>query len=652
MKHKSNRDNNRGGARAVIAGLFLLLGAAIAETGASAIPAAKGQTALPAAAGAGGASAASGSNAAAGEGGAGAENGLNTGSVPVVWFEDTGLFLYRPKEEKIIQVCALEDSGADRMTLYYGQKDPAAVTTVLPDQSGVYFLRALKMDMIGTVTGDLCYVPITESGAGSLVLLAEHVKDYKILPDGGVLWLNANDSLYFISGKPGEDQKAESDQKAEGETKPEARKLGAGVTQFHTAKEGDGIFFVNDLGSGYTADSTGEKVKIAEGIAEVPFVSEDLQKIYYQNAQKDLFFIGDLGLPKIVDVDVQQVAVVKSTGNAYYLKTDRADGAKSETEAAEGSAAETEAVLPDADKTDLTPEEERLVEERLQELIQGLTEDGTITGLDGLLTEETGEAGDESAAAEQILSVGYFDGSSHGVLLRNATGLDDSRLDDMEQDRVLVFTGPEDDYNIWLMRDEKPLLTGITLMDEAMLDMCPDAISDVLYVTRALDGASGEEDEGGVYALSYTEAGFTAPKPVFSGAVMISAARNGRVYAATRPDWNSAATLSVDGTRVSERVTSFFFDENGVRENIQLMRNVFRDTYYVSGEFAEWSPEDGVRPIAYNVREYHCFEDGSFTFLCDYDEDEKKGTLFYWNGTGDPVELSRNAAGTKAGIGE
>ncbi|MBR3008031.1 MAG: hypothetical protein IKH70_05450, partial [Stomatobaculum sp.] len=334
--------------------------------------------------------------------------------------------------------------------------------------------------------------------------------------------------------------------------------------------------------------------------------------------------------------DVEEVAVVKKTGSIYYLKENR------EIEPVPSG---TQTGLPPADKTELTPEEEELVNLRIEELLQQL---GGGAGEDG--TEE--QAAETGAAPASGYQLNYFDGTAHKGLLKGVSGVDTNHLDELENDRAIVYTGEAYGHGVWLMMGAKPLYTGLSAADEGLMDLCPDAVRDVLYVSRQREDQIGSPDQGGIYAMHYTEKGFTNPEPLFAGAVIISAARDGKVYAGTYPLPDEGSTLIVDGEKISPHVASFFWDENGVSEDLQIYRNVFYQDYYVSGDVAAWSKEGGIRPVAYNVREYHGFKDGSFTMLCDYDEDEMKGTLVYWDGKGDPEVLSGQAAGTRAGDGE
>ena len=540
---------------------------------------------------------------------------------PVVWYEDDGLYIYQPDRQEKTKLTDLKDGGMDRMTLYFSEKNPADLTCVLPDRTGAYYLKDLTTDYVGITRGDLWYSMIPgKENKPEEVHVAEKVLSCRLLPDGSLVWLDDNASFWILSGTPGEQG-------------AEPRKIAAGVKEYYTSSEEPEVFLVCESGKAYYFRKDTGKQAVAEGVKTVDHVSGDLRKIYYRTENKDLFCEEVPGLPRVVDVDVEEVAVVEKTGSIYYLKENR------EIEPV-SSRQQTE--LPPVDRTELTPEEEELVNLRIEELLQQLGgEDGT--------EEQAAQTEAESASGYQL---NYFDGTTHKGLLKGVSGVDTSHLDEMENDRAIVYTGEAYGYGIWLMMGEKPLYTGLSASDKALMDICPDAVLDVLYVSRQREDQIGSPDQGGIYAMHYTEKGFTNPEPLFDGAVIISAARDGKVYAGTYPIPDDGSTLIVDGEKISAHVSSFYWDENGVSEDLQIYRNVFYEDYYVSGDVAEWSKEGGIRPVAYNVREYHGFKDGSFTMLCDYDEDEMKGTLIYWDGEGDPEVLSDQAAGTRAGDGE
>ena len=526
--------------------------------------------------------------------------------VPVVWYEDDGLYLYRPEKKETVKLSGLKDGGMDRMTLLYIETNPADSVCILPDGTGVYYLKDLKTDLVGTTLGDLWYTPVPEKGEPSgEVLTAGQVMSCDLLSDGSIVWLDGNMSLWILSDTP--DKKG-----------AEPQKIAAGVKEYHISDGAPEIFLVSETGKAYFFGKHTGKTPVAEGVSTVDFVSDDLGKIYYRTEAKDLYYVEDAAVPQVVDVDVEEVAFVKKTGNLYYMKKGSGTAPVSSG---------TGTALPPADQTELTPEEEELVNLRVEELLQQMD----------------GDSG---------YQLSYFDGTAHRNILSGVTGVDSDHLDEMENDRAVVYTGLKDGYSIWLMMGEKPLYTGLSAADDGLMDLCPDMVKDVLYVSRQRADQIGSPDQGGIYAMRYTEKGFTNPEPLFDGAVIISAARDGKVYAGTYPIPDDGSTLIVDGEKISDHVASFFWDENGVSEKLQFYRNVFYQDYYVSGEVDDWSKEDGIRPIAYNVREYHGFKDGSFTMLCDYDEDERTGTLVYWDGMGEPVKLSGRASGTRTGDGE
>ena len=533
---------------------------------------------------------------------------------PVIWYEDDGLYLYRPEDRETIKLSVLKDGGMDRMTLLmYPEKNPANYTWVLPDGTGAYYLKDITTDYVGVTQGDLWYAPFPEKGKTAEELpVVGKVMSCELLPDGSIVWLDGNTSLWILSDTP--DKKA-----------PEPQKIAAGVKEYHVSADAPEVFLVSENGKAYFFGKNTGKQPVAEGVGTVDFVSDDLGKIYYRTEGKDLYCVEDAGIPKVVDVDVEQIFIIKKTEDIYYLKNDTGTAPAS---AGTGMLpAGTGSALPPADQTELTPEEEELVTLRVEELLQQME----------------GDSG---------FQLCFFDGTPHRNILNGVTAVDSNHLDETENDRAVVYTGLKNGYSIWLMMGEKPLYTGLSASDEGLMDLCPDIVRNVLYVSRQQEDQIGSTDQGGIYAMRYTEKGFTNPEPLFDGAVIISAARDGKVYAGTYPIPEEGSTLVVDGEKISEHVSSFFWDENGVSEKIQLYRNIFYQDYYVSGEVDEWSKEGGIRPIAYSVREYHGFKDGSFTMLCDYDEDEMAGRLVYWDGTGEPAELSRRAAGTRTGDGE
>ena len=516
---------------------------------------------------------------------------------------------------------------------------------------------------------------------------------FDLLSDGSLLWLDADTRLYRM---PQAAQLLKS-----GAGQPEVRLLMSGVTDYRVNDDRDCIFCVTDAGSGWFLKSGDDQKprRAAELIEALLYASDDLNRIYYRTGE-DLFCIDQKQNTLVVDVDVKDLMVIRSTGNAYYIRntlgtaearesyegkpageaeTGNTAGAGKSTGTGDaavrtGGAEDNAQELLDSLLTD----EEKLefLNRYLEELNQaGAAEGGAVTDEEAgdATGEGAGEAGgatdaetdlhlgDVSAwdtgeeAVDTVGTLGYFDGTTHGGLLRDACFLSTTYAEDVDMDRALVYTDAEDQNRIFLMKGEKPLDTGLRMTDTGLLDVTMDTAEDMLYFTRQKPEELGRTDKGTVCRMPYTDEGFGAEESLWSGTT-VTAARRGRVYTAIFSMIDAATTLSANGETVADRVTNFFWDETGVRKELHLYRNVFEGGFITAGEFDAWDPEgeDGkkLQPVAYNVREYHAFEDGSFTLLTDYDEELQSGTLLYWSGTGAPVKVADNVMGTRKGEDE
>ena len=230
---------------------------------------------------------------------------------PVVWYEDDGLYIYQPGRQEKTKLTGLKDGGMDRMTLFFSEKNPADLTLVLPDRTGAYYLKDLTTDYIGVTRGDLWYSTIPGKGKQPEEMpVAEKVLSSRLLPDGSLVWLDDNTSFWILSGTPGEKG-------------TEPRKIAAGVKEYYISSEEPEVFLVCESGKAYYFRKDTGKQVVAEGVKTVDHVSDDLRKIYYRTENKDLFYEEVPGLPQVIDVDVEEVAVVKKTGSIYYLKENR-----------------------------------------------------------------------------------------------------------------------------------------------------------------------------------------------------------------------------------------------------------------------------------------------------------------------------------------
>lgn len=576
---------------------------------------------------------------------------------PVVWYNADGIWIYSPQEDESVQVTSYAEGGApDRMSEFYSETTPADDVVLSADGNLAAYFRKQTMSLFSGTTAELW---CTELGADRHRerKIGENVTAFRFLPDDSLVWLDADSGLYRQRGLLEEE-------------KPPREKIAGGVSDFRVSADGNNLFYILDIGTGYvlrTAKDT-EPRRIAESVYGIEWASDDLNTVYYTNGDSDLFCISDLKNVRIVDVDIVDFVVMENTGHLYYLRAD------------EGGAAEeasAEEAVGDEDAGEEGNGEEaadlRLTEEEIQELINTirLANGQTIAEAAesaaaaeneaGAAGGGTGEGGaDEDTRSETVLPesgtgrLGYFDGQNNGVVLTGVDHLYKLNAESMDQDRLLVTLDLDNDYRIFLLRDNVPLDTGLKVIDEGLTDLCIDFSRDTLYYIRQSGDEIGTMDQGTVYAKDFDEKGFGKERELFGGATIISAARDGRVYTGAFPSEDPGSRFAVDGKVISDHVASFWWDENGVSDVIRIYRNVFEDTYYVSGEFDETTDDGTLRGIAYNVRECHAFDDGSYTFLTDYDEELRKGTLYYWDGYSEhkPVVVSRNAAGTKKGTYE
>ena len=561
---------------------------------------------------------------------------------PVIWYNADGIWVYSPQKDESVQLTSYAEGGApDRMSEVYSETNPADDVVLSADGTLAAYFRRQTMSLFSGTTAELWCTNLSADQHRERKV-AENVISFKILPDGSLIWMDADSGFYRLQDPAG----AES---------PARKRIASGVTDFRVSADGADIFYVTDIGTGYAlASSEGASPRrIAESVYGIEWASEDLDTIYYNNGDGDMFCINGLRNVQIVDVDIQDFAVIEKTGHLYYL---RADEGTEEGETSEESTADDAGAESGEETGSLTTEEEILNLINSIKLENGLT---IAEAAESAAAESEAEKAKEDHW-ETVLPdsrkgrLGYFDGQNHGIVLSGVASINTMNSDSIEQDRLLVTLDLDNDYRIFILRDDVPLDTGMKITDDGLTDLCIDFSRDTLYYIRQSEDEAGSMDRGTVYARDFDEKGFGTERKLFDGATVISAARDGKVYTGAFPDSESGSRFAVDGKVVSEHVSSFWWDEGGFSDTIRLYRNVFQDFYYVSGEFDETMDDGTLRGIAYNVRECHAFDDGSYTFLTNYDEELQTGTLLYWDGYSEhkPVLVSRNAAGTKKGTYE
>jgi len=523
----------------------------------------------------------------------------------VVYYNNTGIYEYLPETAESDRITKITKDTYDRSESRFADKNLADGVRFSSDGHYAFCLKNYSYTLFYK-SADLCCIDITKpEDKREDILISGNVLQYDILSDDRILFLDGDGKLY-LQDIPGKN------------TDPQRDRLDADVTGYYADQKKNKIFWFNSFGMGYSLDiekGTG-KTKTAEGVASVLFTSDDLNTIYYTNYGSDLMIVKDLARASIVDTDVTDLAVIKKTGHAYFLKLPQQE--------AESAGTETEmASEPDAEQR-------------------------TEKNSSDLVTAES-KGGDTQNSTKSVTgTLSYYDGEKKTVLSENILAISSTNNNDMEHDRLIAESGAADGYEIYLADEEKLLDTGLNLNDDGLVDISPDYSEDILYYIRQEGEEKGSLSKGTLYAIAYTKDGFDkTPDKLQDKAVAIPAAKFGNVYTTSYNEGDYTTALYLNGNLLGQHVSSFYWNNEKKSDDTDLYCDVFTSSDYQSGRFVR--VKNGVsRDIAYNVFRCNGFKDGSYTFLTDYDVEEGTGTLVYWN-NGDPVVVSREVTGTTAG---
>lgn len=521
------------------------------------------------------------------------------GSVPVIWYDDEALYLYEPLKEKCTKLTSLLDGSTDRMFDLASPQNLADLAVVSEDKSRVFFMKGIHTDLMGASCGDLYFRELLFPKAEEQ-FIAHEVSAYRLMSDGSVVWLDAGGVLWRC-----------------GTSELSKRKrLAAGVQRFHVSDDGSVLCYTTDSQKLFVLGvNESEACRAAEDVYEILWSSDDLKRIYYTNGNSDLFCVRDFYAAEIVDVDIAETVFFEETGSVYYMK---------EQKLSEGE---------DVPETEVIDQLKDALNESFREQLGNEEDYGEYV-----------EAALQLAMEDKNYEIGYYDGTRHGILIGNVQSVDKDSAENCTRDRLIVRQGIRGDYRIDLLCGDKILDTGLNNADDLLAGIAIDRKLDNLYYS--VKGTDSEDSlkSGAVYAKSFTEDGFAPAEKKFDGAPIFSAVDNGRAFCAYADGTTISAELWESGEKISERVTTYFWEGD---TELMILRNIYQDDTYCSGEFLIREDDGSLRRIASNVKEAHTFEDGAFTFLSDYDEDREQGLLVYWDGEdGEPKLLSDHCIGT------
>jgi len=531
----------------------------------------------------------------------------------IVYYDENGIYEYFPESGKSDRITVLKNDFYDRSQNSEGAKTIADMVKFSADGKTAFFMKDFKTSNMFYKTGSLFSVDLTAAeGKRKDNLIADNAVDYDILAGDRLLYADADGRLYTESFP---DRKKNSVR----------MHIASNVRGFYLNTKRDRIFWYTDSGAAYTQDFDAgtEKIKVADGVKEVRYAEGDLSEIYYINSSSDLISLKNLQNPLIVDTDISDMAVIHATGHVYYLKFPVQHTEEDAGEEYSGSAGYGEYANPA----------------------------GSSGGKDNVAS--AGSAAEKAASAEQQEvsgSLGYFDGENHKIILQGVLSMNTSTGRQTKKDRILAEGDSGHGYAVYLIRDDKALDTGLNFKDKSLTDVSPDYADDVLYYIKQAAEDIGKLSKGTLYSRTYGETAFTGePVRLYDGATIIASATSGVVFTAAFDTQQGGAKLYRNGELLDEHVSSFYRDNEDSTKNISLYSDVYQDSTFQSGKLVTISGEGGKRTIAYNVSVCNSFKDGSYTCLTNYDEEEGKGGLLYWDGTGEAKEIAEDVTGTTRG---
>lgn len=546
----------------------------------------------------------------------------------VVYYGENGIFEYFPADGQIDRITGLPNDFYDRNRAEQGGKNIADHVSFSADGRYALCLKDFETTSMFYRTGSIFMIDLAApEDRRTDIPVADHILDYDLISGDRLLYLNA-DGMLFLQDLP------------RGKKETDRQRVESGVLGYYLSRDKTRAFWYTSDGTGYAEDfsaGTGKK-KVAGGISQIAFTSDDLNTIYYANADYDLLAVRNLAGTEIVDTDVADLAVIKATGHAYYLKK-AAEAKAAETGAGNSTAADTAA--------------------------------GTGSAADTAAAD--GTADDAEADTETAGSLGYYDGTEHTILADGILSLDSLSASEVDHDRLLAEGGADLNYELYFVNGKNLLDTGYSLLEGKLISCCPDFSDDVLYyvVRDSADrGGSGSAEaeknlkdvvgdsglqvtdtsKGTLYSRTFADGAFTGdPVKVRENVGAIPAAKFGNVFTADLNLTDGTAEVSVNGKSIGKHAVSFYWDDTGKSRDVAVYCDVYDSSTYKSGRFV-LVPEDGEpRDIAYSVSQCNLYKDETYTFLTDYDKTEGKGTLLYWSGTGDAVRVAENVTGTVTG---
>ena len=641
-----------------------------------------------------------------------AETSVEKASLLPYYGED-GIFIWDADTGKTKFITDLMDDPFDPYAIFTDMGNPADSVRLSPGGNTVYFMKNYGVTPAMRGTANLFAADLSmPDGKRKDVPIAEAVVKYEVMENGRLIVLDSEGRLSEITAsvRKGAEEK---------------KRLGSYVNEFYTDSEGKRIFFrtVDEAGFAYNT-GTGQKKKVATGVTEIIFSSEDLDTIYYVNEAngRDLFVVKDLDHTDIIDVDIEDLVVLERTGSIYYLRGSgeqkeeeeidwrqlltggtgtggdesgtaefSGDGPGEESEDNEGGPGAEDADNeggPGAESaedggdpgTESAEDGEYLGEwesatdtEYLGEWESPLEEDDQeeddqeesgrgLAEMFGSSGEKAGpgeeEPGDVSSGKEPTMTLGYYNGKERKVIGDGYIVLGHMDAENILVDRIIAERSGAEDHAAYLIREDKAFDTGLSVMDPKKVQFLLDREEDIFYYIERdpEDEDSGTFDKGDLYRMDYSEKGFSdePAKLLYSNAYSLQAAESGVTYYVNYRAGEVAqgvfgGILYIDGEEIDDHVEMFFWSSEDPKGKVDYLCDRFEDTYAKSAAFIARSEDGTKRGIAYGVRDCMNYGDGNYAFITDFDEEEGRGSLIFWDGDGDPVRIADRVTGVVTG---
>ncbi len=491
-------------------------------------------------------------------------------------------------------------------------------------------------------TYDLFRIDLKANNAkkSTAVRVASGISDYRISPDGGSVIYLDGDRLYIsdITDKV---------------------KIDSDVMEFYVNEDCTRVIYLDSDGELYYSDSANwSRAEKLDSDAELEQASDDLSRIWY--LKNDALYFLEIGRDKVkIDSDIEIVAAVYDSGEAYYSKYD--EQLKPLMDFVTDDMVAADAAITEPDYDDYTTIVTNAYGYTYEDIDYDAYNEAYSAYLDKLDRDELREDLASERYSLGSSSLFYYDGSK-SVEITDQLGT----VYQTGEQPMIIYNKPEAGNLPKILLSELVLTTNVTdIIDDAIGAEGEDGAPVFIAIGAAeteidqdkadsfifdpagtalyfLDNISDKDDAAELYQIRITRDTVSAPELYDEDVASLLRVFNGNqlLYFKDYDEDDYSGDLYIDQTRIDTDVYLYGFTTLTDRDYFYYFADVDDDGI---GTLKLYDGKKAVK-IADDIFDYLASDEKNVVYLSDYDIDDGEGDAYLYNGSREPALIDRNVS--------